>query len=162
MSNCTEIWYNTVLSFIICEKAYLYEFNTRIKKGDFARNENILKEASDAKCGGATDLSLPFEMAINKNLWVDRIIVISDNECNYGCCYNRGEPVQKMVNRYRENVNKNAWVHAIDLMGYGSVQFMGDKVNLLSGWNEKVFEFISLVEAGKENLVERIDKYMEE
>lgn len=146
----------------ICEKAYLYEFNTRIKKGDFARNENILKVASDAKCGGATDLSLPFEMAIDKNLWVDRIIIISDNECNYGCCYNRGEPVQKIVNRYRENVNKNAWVHAIDLMGYGSVQFMGDKVNLLSGWNEKVFEFISLVEAGKENLVERIDKYMEE
>ena len=88
-------------------------------------------------------------MAIDKNLWVDRIIIISDNECNYGCCYNRGEPVQKMVNRYRENVNKNAWVHAIDLMGYGSVQFRGDKVNLLSGWNEnKVVSIFSLITLG--------------
>ena len=86
----------------------------------------------------------------------DRVIVISDNECNGGWA---GHTVQSIADRYRKESGNDIWVHAIDLMGYGTQQFAGPKTNIIAGWSEKVFDFILLAEQGEGNLEKTIAEY---
>lgn len=51
------------------------------------------------------------------------------------------------------------WVHAIDLKGYGTQQFHGQKTNIMAGWSEKVLQFIQLAESGVDSLQEAIEHY---
>ena len=88
----------------------------------------------------------------------DRIIYLSDNECN-ASDDGLDQPVQKLVNEYRQTYNREFWVHAIDLQGYGTQQFKGDKFNLISGWNEKILSFVNLAEKGLNTLINTIQEY---
>jgi len=113
--------------------------------------------------GGNTDLSLPMKYALEDDLTknikpFDRVIYFSDNECNssYRGLY---DTVQGMTDRYRTLYNKDFWVHGVDLEGYGTQQFCGNKFNLIAGWSETVLEFINLAEAGISTLVQTIDNY---
>ena len=63
------------------------------------------------------------------------------------------------MNEYRKSINPNCWVHAIDLMGYGTQQFIGERTNVIAGWSEKVFEFILMAEQGEGTLEKRIAEY---
>ena len=63
------------------------------------------------------------------------------------------------VDKYRKTVNPNLWVHSIDMQGYGTQQFIGERTNILAGWNEKVLEFIPKVEEGLSSLKEEIENY---
>jgi hypothetical protein len=51
------------------------------------------------------------------------------------------------------------WVHAIDMQGYGTQQFQGDKVNIIAGWNEKVLDFIYQAEKGIGSLRTKVENY---
>ena len=88
----------------------------------------------------------------------ERVIYFSDNECNSSY---RGlnKTVQCLVDQYREVYNKNFWVHGVDLQGYGTQQFCGNRFNLIAGWSERVLPFINLAEAGVSTLVETIAAY---
>lgn len=57
-----------------------------------------------------------------------------------------------------KTVNKEG--HAVDLQGYGTQQFSGPHTNIISGWSEKVFDFILLAEQGEGNLEKRIAEYV--
>ena len=113
--------------------------------------------------GGGTDLSLPLHYALNEHDTrnvkpFDRIIYFSDNECN--SAFDGSErPVQRMANEYRRMYNENFWVHGVDLQGYGTQQFTGDKFNLIAGWSEAVLPFIMLAEKGISTLVDTIEAY---
>ena len=96
---------------------------------------------------------LPFEAMIFKNIKADRIIIISDNECNYNC----NTPVQRAVEKFRDKIGENVWVHAIDTMGYGTQQFCGSRFNLITGWSDKMLEFIKLAEEGADSLIKHIE-----
>lgn len=98
---------------------------------------------------------MPIYHLLDNKIFVDRIIILSDNEINYG--YDR--VCQDLINQYRKQVNPNVWVHAIDLLGYGTQQFKGDKVNIIAGWNEKILEFIPNVENGLSNIKDKIEEY---
>ena len=76
----------------------------------------------------------------------DRIIYFSDNECNRSY-RNLYQTVQGLADSYRSKYNRNFWVHGIDLQGYGTQQFCGNRFNLIAGWSESVLPFISLAEA---------------
>ena len=102
-------------------------------------------------------MNLPFEAMIKENINADRIIIFSDNECNGGYW---SEPVQKNADRYRSKTGNDLWVHAIDLVGYGTQQFHGKKTNVIAGWSEKVLEFIKLAEQGESSLIDTINNYM--
>lgn len=78
--------------------------------------------------------------------------MFSDNEIN--CGY---RTAQSYADAYRREVNPNFWVHAVDLQGYGTAQFIGGRTNILAGWSERVLEFIALIEAGTGSLVDKID-----
>lgn len=135
-----------------------FENDYEVKK--YGKFDNILESIREVSYGGGTDMSLPLEYAIKneKNHKskrpFDRVIYISDNECN---C--RTQIIQTLADKYRNAYNKEFWVHAIDLQGYGTQQFCGNKFNLMSGWNEKQLEFINLAEKGFGSLIESIENY---
>ena len=82
--------------------------------------------------------------------------MFSDNEINYR--YER--TCQSFVDIYKEKINPNLWIHAVDLQGYGTQQFIGKNTNIIAGWSERVLEFINLAESGIDNIVTKIEKYI--
>lgn len=154
---CAEI--GTVLMAIansICDEAITSTFDTNFKITPLATQNGIIANAKSIRpTWGGTDLSLPISYVLENKVYVDRIILLSDNEINSK--YDR--VCQAYINEYRKKVNPNVWVHAIDLLGYGTQQFKGDKVNIIAGWNEKILEFIPNVEVGLSNIKEKIEDY---
>ena len=142
----------------ICENSIFYTFDTSIKKHSVSKRNGILYTTiHSSHCGGGTRMQLPFEKMISEKIKADRIIVISDNECNCGYW---NKPVQALADEYRRKTGNDIWVHAIDLQGYGTQQFHGKKTNVIAGWSEKVFAFIKLAEQGEGNLEKTIEQYV--
>lgn len=139
----------------ICDNSIFYTFNNDIKKYAVSHRSGILATTLNSRCGGGTGMYLPFNKMIADKVKADRIIVLSDNECNGG--WNR--PVQVYADEYRRTTGNDIWVHAIDLQGYGTQQFHGAKTNVIAGWSEKVFDFIKLAEQGEGNLEKTIEQY---
>lgn len=141
----------------ICENSIFYTFDTTIQKHPVSKRNGVLYTTiHSSHCGGGTRMHLPFEEMIANNIKADRIIVLSDNECNGGYW---SRPVQAVADAYRRHTGNDIWVHAIDLQGYGTQQFHGKKTNIISGWSEKVFAFIKLAEQGEGNLERTIEQY---
>lgn len=145
----------------ICENSIFYTFDADIEKYAFSSRSGILSTVLQAAhCGGGTNMYLPFKKMIDDKIKADRIIIISDNECNSNGGWYYSKPVQVVADEYRKKVGCNDfWVHAIDLQGYGTQQFNGRKTNIISGWSEKVFNFIGLAEQGEGNLEKAIENY---
>ena len=140
----------------ICDNSIFYTFDTSVYKYPVSsRNGLLYTTLSTCANGGATYMELPFKAMIKENIKADRVIVLSDNECNSGW----SKPVQSVADEYRRNTGNDIWVHAIDLQGYGTQQFCGAKTNVIAGWSEKVFEFIKLAEQGEGNLEKTIQNY---
>ena len=139
----------------ICDDAVFYEFDNRIEERAISNRQGILYTCvHEAKARGGTDMRLPFHKMLQDKVKADRIIFISDNECNYGI-----RAMQSYADQYRRELNPDCWVHAIDLMGYGTQQFCGKNTNVIAGWSEKVFDFILLAEQGEGTLEKRIEEY---
>ena len=145
-----------VIANRICEESIVYTFNNSILPIFIPKRDGILGTAARlATCHGGTNMHLPFEQLMKNKIDCDRMIIISDNECNS----RYEEPVANTADQYRRTTGNNIWVHAIDLQGYGTQQFAGARTNIIAGWSEKVFEFISLAERGTESLMKRIGAY---
>ena len=170
--SCCDI--STLLGVIanrICEKSIVMMFDTKIRKIDIPKRNGILSAVDEfSHCGGGTDMSLPFKEMINYDIDCDRIIILSDNECNANFIsvgsefyawndIDENPVVQQYADIYRKKTGKDIWVHAIDLCGYGTQQFAGKHTNIIAGWSEKVFEFITLAEQGIDTLIRRISNY---
>lgn len=105
-------------------------------------------------------MDAPFERMIQDGVKADRVIIISDNECNHSSiAWPFCRPVQVIVDEYRHRTGCDCWVHAIDLQGYGTQQFAGHKTNVIAGWSEKVLEFIRLAEQGEGGIEKTIEQY---
>jgi hypothetical protein len=140
----------------ICEETITTTFDTKLYINSLSAENGIIANASSISVkGGGTDISLPLRHLLSNKIFVDRIIILSDNEINYGY-----EAVcQKYVEEYRRKVNPKVWVHAIDMMGYGTQQFEGSNVNIIAGWSEKVLDFIYQTEQGIGTLETKIESY---
>lgn len=144
----------------ISDNAIFYTFNHGIEKHALSRRVDVLNTACRFNVGGGTDMSLPFQKMISDKIHADRIIILSDNECNSGAySWYRSTTVQSLADEYRKKSGNNIWVHAIDLQGYGTQQFHGEKTNIIAGWSEKVFDFIRLAEQGEGSLESAISDY---
>ena len=142
----------------ICEDSIFYTFNNNINKWALSHRSGILQTVTESRVGGGTAMQLPFRKMIDDRIQADRIIILSDNECNnYSGYWNK--PVQNLADEYRKLTGNDIWVHAIDLQGYGTQQFYGSKTNVIAGWSEKVFDFIKLAEQGEGSLEKAIEQY---
>lgn len=139
----------------ICDNAIFYTFDTQLKKYAVSHRTAILETVTKTCSGDGTHMELPFRQMIHDNIKADRVIVLSDNECNSSWT----TPVQRVADAYRAKTGNDVWVHAIDLMGYGTQQFHGKKTNIVAGWSEKVFDFIKLAEQGEGTLEKTIENY---
>ena len=147
-----------VIANRICDNAIFYTFNNNIqKKAISTRNGTLYTVNHEASASGGTKMELPFEKMITDRVNAERIIIISDNECNSVLLWH--DPVQTIADKYRRKSGNDIWVHAIDLQGYGTQQFHGAKTNIVAGWSEKVFDFILLAEQGEGNLEKKIAAY---
>ena len=158
---CSEI--GMMLGLIanrMCDNSIFYAFDDRISKEPLSRRANILETvARYITRGGGTNMGLPFSEMIRSKVQADRIIVISDSMCNCGYTWYNHKTVQTLADEYRRITGNDIWVHAIDLQGYGTQQFHGDKTNIIAGWSEKVFDFIRIAEQGEGSLEKAIAAY---
>lgn len=100
--------------------------------------------------GGGTNTGLVFDYATKHDF--DRIIIISDNESwdGYG--------VQNSYLAYKKATGQDPFVYAIDIQGYGTEDVKGGKVFHLSGWSDRLLDFIGKIEEG-ETLVKYVRDY---
>lgn len=147
-----------VLASKICDEYIIYSFDDRLYKHNVSSDAPILNTTQNIEKYNSrgTALYLPLVEMIEKKIVVDRLIIISDNEVNQG--FER--TCQSLADEYRRKINNDLWIHAIDLQGYGTQQFIGSKTNIIAGWSEKVLEFINLAEEGIDSQIKRIEKYM--
>ena len=74
--------------------------------------------------------------------------------------YDYGNLVQSIINKYRQSVNPNVWIHSLDLAGYGtSAVDLNNKTALLSGWNERILKLLPLLETDKNSLLNTLRNY---
>lgn len=141
----------------LCEDCKILSFDTMLREVTVPSINGIIQNAISMQAnGGGTNLTLPFQWLIANGCKFDRVLMFSDNEINYR--YER--TCQSFVDIYKEKINPNLWIHAVDLQGYGTQQFIGKNTNIIAGWSERVLEFINLAESGIDNIVTKIEKYI--
>ena len=152
---------STVMYFTSVDRWSTFEPDEFDKHGykiqNFSPSASILEAVYDDRANGGTDMSLPFKYILHEKTPIrpfDRIIIFSDNETNSST-----DLIQGYADMYREKYNKDFFVHAIDMAGYGTQQFRGPKFNLIAGWSDKVLQFINLAEEGISSLIKTIDNY---
>lgn len=97
-----------------------------------------------AAMGGGTETSLVFEYALKVNRAYDRIIILSDNESwheGYG-------GVQERYNAYKRATSSDPFIYAVDIQGYGTKDVEGSKVFHLTGWSDRLLDFMAQAERG--------------
>lgn len=110
--------------------------------------------------GHSTNAGLAFQILVDNNIKVDRIVLISDMQCYntnntryFGGIYAWGADsyVNEQVKQYRQKVNKDAYLYSFDLASYGTRQTPNKsgktKDILLNGWSDKVLDYMTLVES---------------
>jgi len=97
---------------------------------------------------GGTNFHSIFKTA---NKVYDRIIILSDMQAWIG------QYTPKLAfTKYKTDYNCNPYIYSFDLQGYGTLQFPEQKVFCLTGFSDKVFDIMSLLETDKNVLINKI------
>lgn len=105
---------------------------------------------------GGTSIPSAFDLIHNAKRQYDRIILLSDNECN-ARGYWSGDWVSGAYKKYVHDVT-NPYVYAVDLAAYGTTPIAGDKVNYYFGYGFAMFEDIASKEFNPSAHIEAIRK----
>lgn len=105
---------------------------------------------------GGTSIPSAFELIRTAKRQYDRIILLSDNECN-ARRYWSGDWVSGAYKKYVHDV-ANPYVYAVDLAAYGTTPIAGDKVNYYFGYGFAMFEDIASKEFNPSAHIEAIRK----
>lgn len=106
------------------------------------------KIQSEAEMGG-TNTSLVFQT----DKKYDRVIILSDNESWQDSHYHWGSEgfgTQATYNTYKKETGCDPFVYAVDIEGYGTSDVKGNKVFHLTGWSDKMFDFMKHIEKSDE------------
>jgi len=105
--------------------ADIVQFDSSARRKSYSPNLGVfdLAESLKGNKGGATNLASAWELIKGKAY--DRVVIISDNECNR----------QSQVQAYKDYLRTTAdpYVYIIDLASYGTVPLASDKVNIYFG-----------------------------
>ena len=105
---------------------------------------------------GGTSIPSAFELIRNAKRQYDRIILLSDNECN-ARGYWSGDWVSGAYKKYVHDVS-NPYVYAADLASYATTPIAGDRVNYYFGYGFAMFEDIASKEFNPSAHIEAIRK----
>ncbi|RMH71566.1 MAG: TROVE domain-containing protein [Gemmatimonadetes bacterium] len=136
----------------ICDEALVIAFATDAVTVDLPASDDLIAKAEAIKMtetnGWATHGWKCIQLLIDQNIFVDRILLLSDMQC-YDSHWERENSVNARLNAYRRRINSECYLHSIDLQGYGLSQTPTDdpRVNLLSGFSENILSYILTFEA---------------
>jgi len=75
----------------ICEESITMTFDDNLYACNLSTQNGIIANANSIKVnGGGTDITLPLRYLLDKRIFVDRIILLSDNEINAVYTYDTG------------------------------------------------------------------------
>ena len=117
--------------------ATVIRFGSKARIATYGKNDNVFELAKwlgDPDMGW-TDLSTAFELITKNQLQFDRIIILSDNEINYGDFGSK---------YYKDYVLKvcSPYVYVADLAAYGTVPVKSNKVRVLYGYGPELYNSI--------------------
>ena len=116
--------------------------------------------AKSAEMNG-TNFNTIFQGLDNK---YDRIIILSDMQgwmaTGYSM-YSEGGAPTKVFADYKKRTGADPLVYSFDLQGYGTLMFPERNVFAMTGWSEKIFDVMKLLEQDRDALVNTIDNYLE-
>lgn len=129
-----------------------FTFDSRLYTASFSSRTPLIDIVNSVPVnGGSTDTWITFKYLTQEKLHVDNAFILSDNE-------GYGGNVNVEFEAYKRAVNPNVKLYAIDLMGYGHLQFPANNAVHLAGWSDKIFD--SLKYSGQRDaLVQIINDY---
>ena len=105
---------------------------------------------------GGTSIAAAFNLIRKEKRVYDRIILLSDNECNTPS-YWSGSWVSGAYKDYVRAV-ASPYVYAVDLASYGTVPVAGDKVNYYFGYGTAMFDDIATKEFNPTMHIDKVRK----
>ena len=92
-----------VIAARVCDESIFLTFDTQLYRPAVSSRGSILSQVRSIPVqGGGTHMQLPFEYLVKEKIHVDRIIVLSDNQCNWPYS---GGTIQQNADTYRKSVN---------------------------------------------------------
>jgi hypothetical protein len=82
----------------------------------------------------------------------DRIIILSDMQGWIGY-----HTPTEAFETYKKKFDVNPFIYSFDLQGYGSMQFPSKKVLAISGFSEKIFDIMKVLEQDRNALINKIE-----
>lgn len=124
---------------------------------------NILADTDKLRktqVGHSTNGYKAIEYLVDRQIEVARVIIFTDCELydsNYGWGY-RNNTIQNEWNKYKQ-LFPNAKLYVVNLNSYGDacVNPRDSSVTLVSGWSEKILDYISKREEGAESFVKEVE-----
>lgn len=107
--------------------------------------------------GGGTETALVFDFATNRGRKYDRIFILSDQESWHEGYYRSN--VQNAYKDYTNVTGQDPYIYAIDIQGYGTNDVKGGRVFHLTGWSERLLDFVKMAESG-DDIVAYVEQYV--
>lgn len=147
-----------------CQNAYVYVFANETKLLNIRKVDSvnsIMDKILSTNVGGATYAYKPIYDAIDKGIRADRMVLLSDLQCyaehgRYSPSIlgrgTSGESVASGFTEYRNRLNPNAWLHSVNLNAHDVTSQVpsGQRVNLMSGFSDKILTSFIEAEGGTE------------
>lgn len=131
----------------------LITFDTRVEICNLNPTDGVLSLMNQIRFrGGGTNFNIIFDSIAGP---VDRVIILSDMQAWHSGSYYRSNP-KEAFDKYKKRTGANPHVYSFDLQGYGSLQFPENNVYCLSGFHERIFDLMKLLEKDKNALINTI------
>lgn len=133
--------------------ADVIRFGSRAEWTSYNKNHTVFDIAQQfaASRMGCTYLNYAWDLARVSHKDYDRVIILSDNECN---------SMQRVSTSYKQYVHDvcSPYVYCCDMAAYGTTPLAGDKVNYYCGYGYKLFDDIASNEFNPMQHIEKIRK----
>lgn len=133
--------------------ADVISFGSRAEWTSYNKNHTVFDIANKFATSrmGCTYLNYAWDLARTSRKDYDRVIILSDNECN---------SMQRVSTSYKKYVHDicSPYVYCCDMTAYGTIPLAGDKVNYYCGYGYKMFDDIASNEFNPMQHIEKVRK----
>lgn len=137
-----------------CDNAIIGMFADRLAIAIPKTNDILIlaDEIQRTNVGGSTMGYLTIQYLLREHIKVDRVMIFTDMQMY-------GGDISNLWNQYRRDISPKAKLYCFDLHGYGQLAFPTNDYSVLtiSGFSDKVFEAIPILEGGVDKVIKCID-----
>lgn len=121
----------------------MFLFDDQLEEFKVSMRDSILTQANKVRVRGGTNHSLVMTRLIQEKMKVDNLIYVTDEQ------QNTGTPLFKLIEQYRQKVNKHVKVFILDVSPYKNALTPPDANTFyLYGWSDQALQFISMSSQG--------------